>query len=320
MQVTAPGHEPLPALGVAAYNAHARLAMLRVEWGDNPPPPAPLAEGPPAKGSKVSMMVAGSPAEEYEVLDTADAIGFSFSHELKNDPTLGGSLLVQGGRVVGMTTGAHLSAQADGDPDPDARALGPCFDAARVELLRALRPRPTIPWSMWPTTCADIDRSEQIVKDGLKKLDKQATPQDRINVYQPAVEADPYNWNAWTELAFDYYKLKRPEDAIAAAENSILLGPTSDEAYRVRGRVLGMFGDSVGAIESARQAIRLQPRGWGSHFLIGYVHLMNHEYDKATEQLNEELHLHPDYQSAKDALQKIKERRADESKKVADPK
>ncbi len=306
VQIKPTGGEAVSAPGVAAYHRHSGLVLLKVDWEGKAPPAAALADGPPAKGTKISMLAAGMGPETLEVKDTADALGFSFGG-LRNDSTLDGRALVENDRVVGLAIGPHPRDKAAKDAGPDERSPGPCMDAARVELIRALEPGETIPWSKWAQKCKNIDRSEQIVKRGLIKKDPRTILVDTVKLYQRAVEADPFNWNAWIELTSAYFANHQENDALTAAANAIKLGPTSDLTYRIRALVLAKRGESADATAAARQALKLRPRGEGNHNALGSALMSNHDYAQAVEAFKEELRLHPANAEAKDGLKKAED-------------
>lgn len=305
VQVKVAGAEPVQALGVAAYNRHAGLALLKVNWEGKTPPAANLAESPPAKGIKIKMVGAGTGTETLEVQDIADAVGFSFGSSTRDEPSLQGRALIDGDRIVGIAIGGHLKSSTS--KDPDARAPGPCLDAARVELIRALEPSEAITWSKWPALAKEIDRSERIITRGLGALQPAVAKAETIKHFKSATDADPMNWNAWIELAAAYRADNQDTEAITAAENAIRLGPTSDTAFRIRSLILSKKGESADAIAAARQAIKLAPKSKGNHYALGAALMSGRDYDKAIDAFKEELRQFPTNSEAREGLKSAEE-------------
>ncbi|MFD1196291.1 winged helix-turn-helix domain-containing tetratricopeptide repeat protein [Seohaeicola saemankumensis] len=102
---------------------------------------------------------------------------------------------------------------------------------------------------------------------------------------------DPY---ASVAFAMALLHLRQHERALAELDRSIRLCPSYAELHAQRGNVLGFMARTVEAVESADEALRLNPRGPGHHHLMrGRALLVTEDNDEARRSLETAAALRP---------------------------
>lgn len=115
---------------------------------------------------------------------------------------------------------------------------------------------PTIPTLFEPTPTA-TRAPESLITDA-KKLEAEGKYTLAINAYNEAVIADPRNASNFVALArLNIYTGNYP-DAIESAENALLLNPNNDTAMSLRGWAVGLSGDYLRAEGILNDAIKMK--------------------------------------------------------------
>jgi adenylate cyclase len=78
-----------------------------------------------------------------------------------------------------------------------------------------------------------------------------------------ALELDPFLPDGYVALSQIAYLRRRPEEALAAAERAVALAPNLDMAHVMLGFAQVTAGETMGALQSIRRSLRLNPRAPG---------------------------------------------------------
>ena len=115
----------------------------------------------------------------------------------------------------------------------------------------------------------------------------------RLNPDDPAVRYT---------LALIYRGMGRVEDALSEVSKAIALEPTSDDMYRLRGRLLADAGRVDEALDDLATARTLRPGYWDNHRTTGLVLYERARYDEAVPHLRRVAELRPGNASAYQTL------------------
>lgn len=298
VSVRAPGSEPRIALGLAAYSLGSNLCLLNVEWLGPPPPEAPIAESAPAKGSQASLFLPDGTTLSMTIVDTTRR-DFAFSAGKQVGPTSEGQPLFAGGVVVGLCY--------------DLTETKGAFPALRPELLRALKPGPTVPWSMWGPTSQALARAMKatgpFVVDGLEEM-----PADKlIKRCRTWLTLEDSDAIAWMTLALAV-GLDDKVESLAAADNAILCQPNIATPYEMRATIMLDREQPNSALSAARRARELNPDRNDNRLILAMALLLKGDLDEAVGAIHEAQRIDPDNRVSRVLLDRISEAR----KKAAD--
>jgi TonB family protein len=116
-----------------------------------------------------------------------------------------------------------------------------------------------------------------------------------IEAAEKAVQEHPDSAQAHYDLAVALYRRGRRPEAIQALKDAIGINPSLQAAYRSLGVYLLASGpeNEAEAIDSLRQAVRLNPRDFEAQLTLGSVYSRTHRYDEAIELYQEALKQNP---------------------------
>ena len=127
-------------------------------------------------------------------------------------------------------------------------------------------------------------------------------PNEALAILQRALEQDPDNDSAYTQLAKILYSAGRYEVAREAAELALHHNPYRSDTLYVLGRILIQLEDPVGARDVLTQTTLINPLDSEALYYLSQVHLKLGEREKATETLAKAVALEPDSESYSKAL------------------
>ncbi len=110
------------------------------------------------------------------------------------------------------------------------------------------------------------------------KLDQ---PRQAIPYYKSVIELDPSYKLAYNELAYAYNDIGEYDESIWAINKYIELAPDEANPYDSRGDIYAYNGNLPMAIESYEKALEIKPEFSQSLTKLGYMHLLNRDYDSA---------------------------------------
>jgi adenylate cyclase len=125
---------------------------------------------------------------------------------------------------------------------------------ARLELERALEINPSFVPALHLLSFTVTDQ----VRYGWQK-DERTTYEVALEIANRALIADPESYLAYAALGYVRLFQRRHDEALAAAEKTIALGPGCADAFHLAGMYLGYAGDFRKAAEYELQAQRLSP-------------------------------------------------------------
>jgi adenylate cyclase len=89
--------------------------------------------------------------------------------------------------------------------------------------------------------------------------DETTTYEAALELAARALTVDPNNYLPFTLIGYARLFQRRHDDALAAGETAITLGPSCSDAYQLAGMILGYAGDFRKSAEYEQQAQRLSP-------------------------------------------------------------
>lgn len=131
-----------------------------------------------------------------------------------------------------------------------------------------------------------------------------------ILMYQKSIAAQP-TAEAHTFLGWTYSFQQRVDEAIAECRRAIEIDPDFGNPYNDIGAYLieqGKLAEAIPWFEKARLAPRYEPRHYPC-FNLARVYMAQGRWSEAEEELEEALRLNPDYELARRALARLRERR-----------
>ena len=123
-------------------------------------------------------------------------------------------------------------------------------------------------------------------------------PQEAIDAYKKAIDADPDSSMAYNGLGVVYAGLKRYKDAVDAYQRAIKLEPDSAWTRSNLGLAyikMGMFRE---AVEALQQAIKIMHDLSSAHFNLGIAYTQLGQYREAVSAYKEAVWLAPDLADA----------------------
>ena len=111
----------------------------------------------------------------------------------------------------------------------------------------------------------------------------------RLNADDPAVRYT---------LALIYRGMGRHDDALSEISRAILLQPSNDDLYRLRGRLHADLGRVEQGLADLTTAIRLRPGYWDNHRVAGLILYNAGRYGEAVPHFQRETELRPGHASA----------------------
>jgi tetratricopeptide (TPR) repeat protein len=129
---------------------------------------------------------------------------------------------------------------------------------------------PTVPPLFIPTATATRDPETYVTE--AESLYNEGKLLQSIEVYWQAVRARPDDETIYIALARVQVFAGQYEDALASAENALLLNPNNATAYAVQGWTFTFLGDYIKADESIKEALRMDPLNPLAHAF--YVELL----------------------------------------------
>jgi tetratricopeptide (TPR) repeat protein len=92
--------------------------------------------------------------------------------------------------------------------------------------------------------------------------------EEAARVLAALIAADPDSGQAWCLLAQAELGAGHPREGLAAARHATALDPAAGWAHRLASIASQRLGDGRGAVESAFEAVRLEPHNWVSHLSV----------------------------------------------------
>ena len=104
-----------------------------------------------------------------------------------------------------------------------------------------------------------------------------------------ATRRRPANAEAFGELGFQLFALRRSDEAVKAIERGLELLPDAPELWNQLGGIHHVRGDRVGAKAAYARALAIAPDDAGAHYGLGAVLADNAEFAPAAEHLRRSL-------------------------------
>ena len=131
-------------------------------------------------------------------------------------------------------------------------------------------------------------------------------PNEALQILQRALEQDPDNDGAFTQLAKIQYSAGRFEIAKEAAKVALQHNPYRSDTLYVLGRALRELGDLEGARDVLTQTTLINPLDTEALFYLSQVHLELGDREGATAALERALELEPENESFAAALAAVR--------------
>lgn len=143
-------------------------------------------------------------------------------------------------------------------------------------------------------------KSQPEVKDAIKQ---QSGPpvdlQQHIKTLEALLEKDPANRQAWVQLGHSYFDSNNPIKAIEAYDKALAIDGNDPDVLTDQAIMYSQLGWHEKAIETFKQANKLNPKHANSLFNMGLIYSQNlGENEKAIDALNRFLVLVPSGPSA----------------------
>lgn len=139
--------------------------------------------------------------------------------------------------------------------------------------------------------------SNQKVEEG-DKLYYVGEFNEAIEIFNEAIELNPYNAMAYTHRGFTYNDLNRYEQAIADLNRAIELDPQFELAYNNRGIAYAKCEQYERAIYDFGKTIELNPKDATTYYNRGLVYILIQQFDRALADYDKALRLDPDFADA----------------------
>lgn len=104
----------------------------------------------------------------------------------------------------------------------------------------------------------DADNENALLLNG-RVAEAQGRTDDSVACYRHLTELNPFNEQAYLQLATLYINLKKTDEAIALLDEAIELNPNFAKAYHARGRAKLINGDKDGSMEDLKKGLELAP-------------------------------------------------------------
>jgi tetratricopeptide (TPR) repeat protein len=130
---------------------------------------------------------------------------------------------------------------------------------------------------------------------------------EAITVFESLVQQEPYNPTALYNLGYNYYKVGRYKEAVPSLATAVEINPKDERQYLTLGVTL-FFLDKYDAAEGVlRQGITVRRDGLGLHYALGAVLKQTGRLEEAFNEFNQEVVYNPEYVSAYDQMNQIKQ-------------
>jgi len=106
-------------------------------------------------------------------------------------------------------------------------------------------------------------------------------PEEAIGVFLQAIAADPSNLQNLCQLSLAYLQAGHFPEALAAANDAAIAGPTSDWPQRLRASALLKMGIPDSARAAAREAVKLAPTSSDSYLMLAEAEAASHDLKEA---------------------------------------
>jgi len=148
--------------------------------------------------------------------------------------------------------------------------------------------------------------NNKVVKNNLAiELSKRELYEEAIPMFQRALEADPDDWIALSNIGYDYYQVGRLNEADRDLTRAIQLNWASPGPHLSLGLVRQAQGRLDEAADQIREAINLRANGDGFHEALGNVLRQQGDLRGALAQFREEVELHPERSSAREQIKEL---------------
>jgi tetratricopeptide (TPR) repeat protein len=127
-----------------------------------------------------------------------------------------------------------------------------------------------------------------------------------ISHYESALAEAPTRANIYVGYALALQKNSRPDDALAAAEQAMILAPEDSRSNYALGHILRLRGEKKAALVAMTKALAIEPEFMIALYEQGMLLAEDRRYEEALESFNRFLEAHPDDPNAKQAIQSIK--------------
>lgn len=152
-----------------------------------------------------------------------------------------------------------------------------------------------IPYNYFIVPLKNQKYASTILEWGLKA----ETPEEKINLYSKAIEANPDLANAYYNRAITYRQIEEYDKAINDYSKYMELKPDVAEAYLGRGRAFFGKKEYDRAINDHNKSIELKPGVADAYFARGAAFHNKKEYAKAIEDYRKTLELMPGHEKAR---------------------
>ncbi len=137
------------------------------------------------------------------------------------------------------------------------------------------------------------------------ELARKNQPVQALEALREALEKDPKNGPAYSQLAKIYASAGRLDEARTAIDQALADHPDNPDYLYVLGRILASKGDPAGALQVLERTVRLNPRDAESYFTMGMIHARQNDRSRAIDSLKKAVELAPDDEDYKRALAEL---------------
>jgi Flp pilus assembly protein TadD len=138
-------------------------------------------------------------------------------------------------------------------------------------------------------------------------LSKREMYDEAIGVFEGLVRQAPLNAAAHYNLGYNYYQVGRYEEALPHLATAVELNPKDERQFLTLGVTLLLMNKYDLAEQALREGIRLRRDGIGLHYALGAVFKQTGRLEDALNEFNQELAYNPQYVSAHDQINQIKQ-------------
>jgi len=139
----------------------------------------------------------------------------------------------------------------------------------------------------------DANDAQSLYERGVKEL-WQENWSAALTYFQKAKETNPQDADTWALIGYCYGSLGRYQDAIESYKQAIRIEPDYAVAHYNLGVTYGSLGRYQDAIESYKQAIRIKPDFAEAHCNLGVAYGILGRYEDAVEAFKQVIRINPD--------------------------
>ena len=136
-------------------------------------------------------------------------------------------------------------------------------------------------------------KSDELLEAGTAALNSN-NPRAAIPLFQRAVELDPNDKQAWSDLGLAQLRLGQFDDAASSFRKQIEVNPYDERAYDYLGIALQQQQKYTEAAAAYRKQIEVNPLDVLAHSALGALYLEQHKYADAVPELDKATALSPD--------------------------